>query len=275
MVSKSDLPRPPLVSGSSIPEPVSERAETTTTVTFTLSPTLLVETSPTITVECATSMPSSSSAPSLPELMKKLGQIKSKLQSPPTSHELPLFQKACHLFKDWMKKDFIATFSLKVLHDVEKALVELHQAQLLSQTQYKSFLGFFENLRALRDQYQKAERVANRVKCYQDKHVKSMAALHHLVGKGSGMKERIAVVDAEIQLLEEQLFSLKAEKVALTDRISKKVEEMEKTSQKVEDSKSQLVNSNTYLGELNRIFTTMQTYFSRVVALAEDVKLLD
>ncbi|KAM2927936.1 hypothetical protein COP2_035240 [Malus domestica] len=89
------------------------------------------------------------------------------------------------------------------------------------------------------------------------------------------MEERITIVDYEIQHLEEQLSSLKAEKVTLTNHLSQKVEEMEKTSQEIEDSENQLVNSNMYLGEPGRIFTIIQTYFSRIVALAEDVKLLD
>ncbi|KAM0970943.1 hypothetical protein ACFX15_018354 [Malus domestica] len=89
------------------------------------------------------------------------------------------------------------------------------------------------------------------------------------------MDERIAVVDYEIQRLKEQLSLLKAERVTLTNNFSQKVEEMEKTSQEIEDFENQLVNSNMYLGEPGRIFTIMQTYFSRVVALAADVKLLD
>ncbi|KAM1328592.1 hypothetical protein ACFX2I_012596 [Malus domestica] len=63
--------------------------------------------------------------------------------------------------------------------------------------------------------------------------------------EGLVMEERIVVVDSEIQLLEEQLSSLKAEKVALANHLSQKVEEMEKISQEVEDSKTQLVNSNS------------------------------
>ena len=89
------------------------------------------------------------------------------------------------------------------------------------------------------------------------------------------MEERFSVVDSEIQCLEEQLSSLKAEKAIIADRLSQKVEEMEKTSHEIEDSSDQLVNSHMCLGEPNRIFTIMQTYFSRVIALAKDVKLLD
>ncbi|KAB2597126.1 hypothetical protein D8674_000046 [Pyrus ussuriensis x Pyrus communis] len=106
---------------------------------------------------------------------------------------------------------------------------------------HKSFLRLFENLQALKDQHHKAERASNRVKCFQEKY----------------------------------LSSLRAEKVTLTNHLSQKVEELEKISQEVEDSKDQLVNNNMHLGELSRIFTIMQAYFSRIVAMAEDVKLLD
>ncbi|KAB2608852.1 hypothetical protein D8674_012020 [Pyrus ussuriensis x Pyrus communis] len=68
--------------------------------------------------------------------------------------------------------------------------------------QYESFLSFFEILRVLRDQHHKPEL----------------------------MEERIAMVDFEIQHLEEQLSLLRAEKVTLTNRLSQKVEEMEKIS---------------------------------------------
>ena len=74
--------------------------------------------------------------------------------------------------------------------------------------------------------------------------------------------------------MEKQLSSLKAEKMSLTNHLSKKVEDMKKISQEVEDSKNQLANNNMYLGEPGRIFTIMQTYFSRIVALAKDAKLL-
>ncbi|KAM0975931.1 hypothetical protein EV1_018672 [Malus domestica] len=174
-----------------------------------------------------------------------------------------------------MKRDFTTSFSFKILHEAKKALIEIYKAQLLSNDQYESFLSFFKNLQALRDQHHKAEWVSNRVKCFQEKHVKNTATLRQLVEEGSMMDERIAVVDYEIQRLKEPLSLLKAERVTLTNNFSQKVEEMEKTSQEIEDFENQLVNSNMYLGEPGRIFTIMQTYFSRVVALAEDVKLLD
>ncbi|KAB2599559.1 hypothetical protein D8674_009830 [Pyrus ussuriensis x Pyrus communis] len=113
--------------------------------------------------------------------------------------------------------------------------------------------------------HHKAEWASNRVKCFQEKQVKSTAVLRQLVEEGSVMEEKIAVVDSEIQRLEEQLCSLKAEKVTLTNHFSQKVEEIEKISQEVEGSKTQLVNSNMYLGEPSGIFIIMQTYFSRIV----------
>ncbi|KAM1519781.1 hypothetical protein ACFX1Z_022547 [Malus domestica] len=88
------------------------------------------------------------------------------------------------------------------------------------------------------------------------------------------MEDSIVVVDAEIQRLKEQFSSLKVKKMTLATHLSQKVEEMEKISQEVEDSKAQLANSNMYLGEPGLIFIIMQTYYSRIVALAEDVKLL-
>ncbi|KAM1432595.1 hypothetical protein EV1_014570 [Malus domestica] len=154
-------------------------------------------------------MPSASLALSLLDLVKKFGQIKTKLQSPSTPSESPFLQNARRIFKDWMKRDFTASFSLKILYDVENALIELYKAQLLSNAQYESFMSFFENLRASRDQHHKAERASNRVKCFQEKHVKNIATLRQLVEEGSVIEEKIALVDSEIQLLEEQLSSLK------------------------------------------------------------------
>lgn len=49
---------------------------------------------------------------------------------------------------------------------------------------------------------------------------------------------------------------------------------MKKVNQEVEDSEAQLANINIYLEEPGMIFTIMQTYHSRIVALAKDVKLL-
>ncbi|KAM1281985.1 hypothetical protein TB2_022233 [Malus domestica] len=99
-------------------------------------------------------MPPNPLAASLLELVKKFRQIKTKLQSPPSSAKSPLLQKAHQIFKDWMKNDFTASFSLKVLHDAKKALTKLYKAQSL---QHEFFLNFFKNLRALRDQHKKKQ----------------------------------------------------------------------------------------------------------------------
>ncbi|KAM1075013.1 hypothetical protein ACFX2B_019682 [Malus domestica] len=69
--------------------------------------------------------------------------------------------------------------------------------------QYESFISFFENLRALRDQHLKVERQANRVRCYKKKHTRTSITLQQLVDEGSAMDDRIMVVAIEIQKLEE------------------------------------------------------------------------
>ncbi|TQD82709.1 hypothetical protein C1H46_031744 [Malus baccata] len=163
LVRKRDLLHPFLASGvtwASISKP-KERAKTTAAATsiptpaLAIFPTCLADVAPTV------GEPFRLSVSSLPDLVKKFRQIKTKLQSPPISSEFPSFQHASQIFKDWMKKDFTASFSFKTLHNTEKFLVELYHTQLLSHVQYKSFLSFFENLRALRDQHQKAERAAD------------------------------------------------------------------------------------------------------------------
>ncbi|KAB2600539.1 hypothetical protein D8674_040515 [Pyrus ussuriensis x Pyrus communis] len=194
-------------------------------------------------------MPLTPLVASLPELVKKFGQIKTKLQSPPHSSKSFPLQNVSHIFKDWMRRDFTASFNLKVLHDAKMALTELYKAQSLSKAQYEYFLNFFENMRALKDQYQKAEWASNRVKCYQEKH------------KGLAMEDKIAVVDAK--------------KMNLANHLCKKIEEVEKMNQEVEDSKAQLANNNMYLEEPGRIFTIMQNYYFRMATLAKDVKLLN
>ncbi|KAB2618375.1 TMV resistance protein N-like [Pyrus ussuriensis x Pyrus communis] len=89
---------------------------------------------------------------SLLELVREFGQIQTKLRSP----------------------------SLKGLQDVEKALTKLHQAQQLSKVQYESFLNFFDNLRALRDQHQQVERGSNRLKCYEEKHINKLTKISRM-----------------------------------------------------------------------------------------------
>lgn len=114
-------------------------------------------------------------------MVKKFGQIKSKPQSPPMIFESHFLQDAHRIFKDWMKRDFMVSFSLKILYDANKTLIELYRAQLLSKAQYESFMSFFKNLWALRDQHYKAERASNRVKCFQEKHVRNTTTLRQLV----------------------------------------------------------------------------------------------
>lgn len=97
--------------------------------------------------------------------------------------------------------DLIASFSLKALQDAEKALTELYKAQRISKAQFESFLNFFENLRALRDQHQKVESQSNIVKCYKEKHSRTSSSLQQLVEKGSTMEARIVEVTSEIQKL--------------------------------------------------------------------------
>ncbi|KAM1179799.1 hypothetical protein ACFX13_019282 [Malus domestica] len=127
LVHKGDLPHFSSVfevTGASIPCP-EQRAKTaaTTSPTSTLSfenlPILPSKVVPVVATESVRDMPPASSTTSLLDLVKKFGQIKNKLQSPPTISELPLFQRARKLFKDWRKKGFTASFSLKVLYDVE------------------------------------------------------------------------------------------------------------------------------------------------------------
>ncbi|KAB2597484.1 hypothetical protein D8674_000404 [Pyrus ussuriensis x Pyrus communis] len=58
---------------------------------------------------------------SLPELVREFGQIKTKLRG----------------FNEWMQRDFIASFSLKALQEVKKALTKLYKAQQMSKVQYE------------------------------------------------------------------------------------------------------------------------------------------
>ncbi|KAB2617250.1 hypothetical protein D8674_013119 [Pyrus ussuriensis x Pyrus communis] len=59
--------------------------------------------------------------------------------------------------------DFFASFTFKALQDVQRALIDLYQAQWMSKVQYESFISFFKNLR----------KQANRVRCYKEKHIKT------------------------------------------------------------------------------------------------------
>ncbi|KAM2616307.1 hypothetical protein TB2_030724 [Malus domestica] len=126
----------------------------------------------------------------------------------------------------------------------------------------------------LKDLHQLAEWASNKVKCYKEKHTRTSATLQQLEEEGSAMEDMIVVVESEIQKLEEQVSTLKAEKITLASQLYKKIKEVKKVNQEVEDSEAQLANNNMYLEEPGWIFTIMQTYYSRISALAKDVKLL-
>ncbi|KAM2843641.1 hypothetical protein COP1_026331 [Malus domestica] len=105
----------------------------------------------------------------------------------------------------------------------------------MSKAQFDSFLNFFENLWAMRDQHQRAERASNKVKCYKEKHTWTLATLQQLVEKGSAMEDRIVVIESKIQKLEEQLSALKVEKMTLASQLYHKIEEVKKVNQEVKD----------------------------------------
>lgn len=88
------------------------------------------------------------------------------------------------------------------------------------------------------------------------------------------MEDRIMVVVAEIQKLDVQLSVLKAEQMTLSRKLYHKIEEVKRVNLEVEDSEAQLANSNIDLEELGWTFTIMQTYHSRIIALARVVNLL-
>ncbi|KAM1486180.1 hypothetical protein ACFX2I_000411 [Malus domestica] len=62
---------------------------------------------------------------SLPELVREFGQIKTKLRSPRCPFEPQVLHRG---FKEWMQRDFTASFSLKALQEAEKTLTELYKA---------------------------------------------------------------------------------------------------------------------------------------------------
>ncbi|KAM1758052.1 hypothetical protein ACFX11_007222 [Malus domestica] len=64
------------------------------------------------------------------------------------------------------------------------------------------------------------------------------------------MEDKIMVVTFEIQKLEEQLSTMKAEQITLLRKLYQKIKEVKKVNQEVEDSKAQLANSNITLEEL-------------------------
>lgn len=62
--------------------------------------------------------------------------------------------------------------------------------------------------------------------------------------------------------------------MTFSSMLYKKIKEVKRVNYEVEESEAQLANSNIALEEPGRIFTIMQTYHSRLAALAKDVNLL-
>ncbi|KAM1086311.1 hypothetical protein ACFX1Q_012746 [Malus domestica] len=132
-----------------------------------------------------------STTTNLPELFEEFGQLETRLKFSKRSSESSGLQEQPRSFQEWVKKDFSASFSLKALHDIEKVTIELFKAGQLSKTQHDSFLSFFENLRALRDQHQRAERQANRVRCFKKKESSTSAQVEQLMDEGLLTKKKI------------------------------------------------------------------------------------
>lgn len=88
------------------------------------------------------------------------------------------------------------------------------------------------------------------------------------------MEDKIMEVTSEIQKLDEQLAALKAAQMTLSSKLYQKIEEVKKVNLEVEDVEAQLANNNIAIEKLGCIFTIMQTYHSKIAALARDVKLL-
>ncbi|TQD71999.1 hypothetical protein C1H46_042468 [Malus baccata] len=91
------------------------------------------------------------------------GGVGTKLRSLRCPFEPQDLQDQRQTFSAWVQRDFNAFFSLKGLQDAEKALNELYKAQQVLNVWYEFFLNFFENLWALKDQHQWADRGSNRV----------------------------------------------------------------------------------------------------------------
>ncbi|KAM1271982.1 hypothetical protein ACFX2J_032734 [Malus domestica] len=269
LVRKSKLPQPHLtIRSAGISHPRIEKAGGTET-TPSVSTTSLEETR----VQNPPPASPFSKTANLPELFEEFGQLKTRLKS--SKHSSPFgFPEQQRVFQEWAKKDFSASFSLKALCDLEKVTSELFKAGQLSKTQHDSFLSFFENLRAFRDQHKRVKRQANRVRCFQEKESRTSAQVKRLINDGSLTKARIGVVTSEIQKLEEQLVVLKAEQATLLDTLENQIEEVKKSNSDLEHSRSQLANSLTVLAEPSRIFAIMQTYHSRIITMSEDVRLL-
>ena len=98
--------------------------------------------------------------------------------------------------------------------------------------------------------------------------------MQQLLDEGSKTEDRIGVVSAEIQKLKGQLAVLESEQSTLLDTFKNQLEEVKKADQELEQTGSQLVSSHTTLAEPDRLFTTMQTYHSRIISLVKDLNLL-
>ncbi|XP_050142197.1 uncharacterized protein LOC126618149 [Malus sylvestris] len=105
----------------------------------------------------------------LPRLFEALGRLETRLRSSRQTSATSSSSEQQHVFQEWARKDFTALFSLKALCDLEKVTTESFKTGRLSKPQHDSFLSFFENLRALREQYQRADRQANRARCFMEK----------------------------------------------------------------------------------------------------------
>ncbi|KAM2960050.1 hypothetical protein FF1_029793 [Malus domestica] len=211
----------------------------------------------------------------MPKLFEALGRLETRLKSLKHSSATPISSEQQRILQEWAKKDFTASFSLKALCDFEKIITESFKAGRLSKPQHDSFLSFFENLRAIREQYQRADRQANRAKCFMEKESSTSAQVDRLMEESLQTKERVRVVTSKIQKLEEQLVALKAEQATLLDTLENQIEGMEKSNSELERARSQLVNNHTVLAEPSRIFAIMQTYHSRIITLCEDVNFLE
>ncbi|XP_070674746.1 uncharacterized protein [Malus domestica] len=216
----------------------------------------------------------SSDPAKLPKLFEALGRLETRLKSSTQPSATSMSSEQQQIFQEWAKKEFTASFSLKALCDLEKVITEFFKTGRLSKPQHDSFLSFFENLRALREQYQRADRQANRAKCFMEKESNSSTQVNRLMGESMQTKERVKVISSEIQQLEEQLVALKEEQATLLYTLEHQIEGVEKATSELEQAKSQLVNHHTVLAEPNRIFTIMRTYHSRIITLCEDVKFL-
>ncbi|KAM2917187.1 hypothetical protein FF1_046022 [Malus domestica] len=219
--------------------------------------------------------PSSSDPAKLPKLFEALGRLETRLKSSKQASTKSMSSEQQQIFQTWAKKEFTASFSLKALCDLERVITEFFKNDRLSKPQYDSFLSFFENLRALREQHQRADRLANRAKCFIERESSSSTRVSRLMEESMQTKERIEVVSSEIQKLERQLMILRAEQTTLLDNLEQQIEGVEKATSELEQTKSELVNSHTVLAEPNRIFTIMRTYHSRIITLCEDVKFLE